>query len=293
MLSVTKKLLRPWFRRLVIRASRSYVAGETLSEAVNTSTIIQSKGYSTTLGFWNADEDSSESVIQEYMNAIDETNKFEHESYVSIKGPAFGFRSDLYQELIKHTRSKQVPLHFDSLSHESANSMFRLIQNETPSPRQDFSCSMPGRWKRSLKDAELAIEMGLIVRVIKGQWPDPENPEADMTAGFLAVVRQLAGKSRIVRIATHNATLARQSIQILREADTKCELELLYGLPVGQILPIANEMRVPVRLYVPYGQAWIPYSLDRVRKQPRMLLWLAKDAIFGTGLKSLPNKLIK
>ena len=33
-----------------------------------------------------------------------------------------------------------------------------------------LGCTLPGRWRRSLSDADRAIEMGLRVRVVKGQW---------------------------------------------------------------------------------------------------------------------------
>ena len=58
---------------------------------------------------------------------------------------------------------------------------------------------------------------------------------------------------------------------------TACELELLYGLPVRGVLPIAKEAGVPVRVYLPYGHAWLPYVINRLRKEPRIALWLLRD----------------
>jgi proline dehydrogenase len=108
-----------------------------------------------------------------------------------------------------------------------------------------------------------AIELGLTVRVVKGQWVDREVPERDPRAGFLEVIDGLAGKAKGVAVATHDPQLARESILRLQASSTPCELELLFGLPVRRVLPVAAELGVPVRYYVPYGSAWLPYALGR------------------------------
>jgi hypothetical protein len=40
---------------------------------------------------------------------------------------------------------------------------------------------------------------------------------------------------------------------------------------------VAARLRVGVRVYVPYGEAYMPYALGQIRRKPRILLWLAKD----------------
>ena len=98
---------------------------------------------------------------------------------------------------------------------------------------------------------------------------------------FLAVVRRLAGRAGRVLVATHDAALARPALECLRAAGTDCELELLFGLPDRTLLGVARAAGVPVRVYVPYGRAWLPYSLSQVRQHPRILWWTMRDWLLG------------
>jgi len=54
------------------------------------------------------------------------------------------------------------------------------------------------------------------------------------------------------------------------------------------LLKIAAELDVPVRVYVPYGHGWLPYSLTQARRNPRVFWWILRDLI--TGGSPLPSK---
>jgi proline dehydrogenase len=67
----------------------------------------------------------------------------------------------------------------------------------------------------------------------------------------------------------------------LQSAGTPCELELLFGLPSRAVLKTAFELAVPVRYYLPYGHAWLPYALRQAWHNPRIIWWLVRDAWSG------------
>jgi proline dehydrogenase len=129
--------------------------------------------------------------------------------------------------------------------------------------------------------------------VVKGRWADRASEEADMRAGFLAVVDRLAGRATRVAVATHDEELARAALRRLLAADTPCELELLLGLPAGRVADAADELSAPVRVYVPYGDATLPYRLQDALRDIRILGWLAQDLIQGRhkGWRELPERL--
>ena len=70
-----------------------------------------------------------------------------------------------------------------------------------------------------------------------------------------------------------------EAVERLRAAGTPCDLELLYGLPVRASIKQARELGLDVRIYVPYGEAYMPYALSQVRRKPRILGWLVKDLV--------------
>ena len=128
----------------------------------------------------------------------------------------------------------------------------------------------------------VALTGGLAVRVVKGQWGDPNDPRRDMRAGFLEVVDRLAGGTAPVAVATHDVPLAAAVLQRLAAAGTSHSLELLFGLPRRAALELARARGVAVRVYVPYGAAYLPYALGRLRQNPRIAWWLLKDLVgFG------------
>ncbi len=110
-------------------------------------------------------------------------------------------------------------------------------------------------------------------------WPDSDFPNRDPREGFLRVIDRLAGRSAPVYVATHDPMLAEMSLLRLRDAGTPSMLELLYGLPERESLTMANRLGVAVRQYIPFGTAYLPYTLKVTRRNPRTLLWLLKDTL--------------
>jgi proline dehydrogenase len=106
--------------------------------------------------------------------------------------------------------------------------------------------------------------------VVKGQWPDPEEPGRDPSAGYLEVIGRLAGRARHVGVATHDVPLAAEAIARLRATNTPFELELLYGMPMA---------RAPVRIYVPFGKGFIPSAVGVLRRNPRLAWLVLKDLV--------------
>jgi proline dehydrogenase len=277
-----RSALRAGSRPLVRLASRAYVAGPELSDAVRACHRFARRGAASTLGYWNGDDDPPRLVADTYLAALDATTGEGLESYLSIKAPALGFDAGLTVEVMQRAQERNVGVHFDSLGPETADRTFELVAS---SVRRFASvgCTLPGRWRRSVIDAGLAAELGLNVRVVKGQWIDPCFPQTDLREGFLAVIDRLAGRARRVAVATHDVPLAREALRILRDAGTPCEWELLFGLPFKSAMRTARQLGVPVRVYVPYGEAWLPYAFSQVRKNPRILWWVTRDAVLGSS----------
>jgi proline dehydrogenase len=204
-----------------------------------------------------------------------------------VKAPPLGFAHDLFREIVGRARYLGLAIHFDALAPETCDDTFALIAEERAHyPR--LGCTLPGRWRRSLRDADLAVDLRLNVRVVKGQWVDLEAPDLDLRAGFLAVIDRLVGRAAHVGVATHDAALAREAFRRLRDGNTPCELELLLGLPAGPALREAGAAGVPVRVYVPYGHAYLPYRLSQAPQDPRMVWWIVRDLLRG-GSCPLPE----
>ncbi len=252
------------------RAARGYVGGADLGEALATCARLADRGAAAfTLGFWNAAGEDPSAIASRYVETARLVRAAGSGVRIAIKAPALAFRRDLVAEVRANAPAGTV--HLDAHGIEAQDATLALA-------RESDGITLPGRWMRSAADALTTAARGLFARVVKGQFPATTG-ETDPARGFLAVIDALAGRAPHVFVATHDPALARASLTRLLAAGTPCELELLYGLPPGPALAIARELQVPVRAYVPWGTAYLPYALGAAKKNPRILAWLARDLV--------------
>lgn len=265
---------------LVRWAAQTYVAGPQVGDALRVCRRAARRGFKGALGFWNDDGDAPRAVADVHLAAIEGLAREPAGGWVSVKLPALGYSRDLLEEVMARSLALGVGLHFDSLGPETTDRTWAMIARAC-TPSAPPGCTLPGRWRRSLRDAERAIELGLPVRVVKGQWTSRDGDDLPPRDGFLSVVDRLAGRARHVLVATHDRALATEALRRLRAAGTSCELELLFGLPLGAGTRAAAKAGVPVRIYIPYGHAWLPYCLSQARQDPRVCWWFARDLLQG------------
>jgi proline dehydrogenase len=279
MIATLRKLAVSPFMPLLSAAARSYVAGPELEDAVDLARSLAAgaTGPATTVCFWDGPGDPPSHVAARYLETVRAIAAADLDSYVSIKVPSLAFDAALLAEVVAEARALDVRVHFDSLGPEVADRTFQSIE-EARRLSPNLGCTLPGRWRRSVDDADRAVRLGLAVRVVKGQWEDAEANGPDPARGYLDVIGALAGRARKVAVATHNPALASDAIRRLQAAGTPCELELLYGLPSRGALEVARRLGTPVRFYVPYGHAWLPYGIRQAARNPRILWWMLRDA---------------
>jgi len=272
------QVLRRWWSPLARRAARAYVAGPALADALSACRHAGRSGLASAIGFWDPLGETPDDVARAYLGALDALGREAFDCYLSVKAPSLDFSSELLLELAERARARDVRVHFDALGPESVDRTFDLIEAALGRHRR-LGCTLPGRWRRSLRDAARAAELGLAVRVVKGEFPDEDGAELDPRRGFLAVVDRLAGRARFVAVATHDAALARLALERLLSTGTPCEAELLFGLPSGDPRRVARGKGVAARLYVPYGLGALPYRLSEARRRPEVLWWVARDLV--------------
>lgn len=282
MKALLKWIVLAFWRPIERRAAGAYLAGPHLSDALAAGDRIAARGYGVVLGFWNADDDGPEAVARENLAAIGALTDRDHQGgrswYLSIKVPALGYSRELVQEIAKTGAAIGAIVHLDSHAIDTADRTIALAA-EARAVNDQVGITIPGRWRRSLADADRAAGLGLRVRVVKGEWSDPEDPDLDLREGFLAVVDRLAGRCPHVSVATHDAELARRAVERLAAAGTPHDIELLVGLPFAPAVAVAQAAQLPARVYVPHGHASLRYGLAYLGRNPRRIWWLARDLL--------------
>jgi proline dehydrogenase len=202
------------------------------------------------------------------------------DGHVSVKLSALGFDPGLFGELVAAAAATKRTLHIDSLSPDTVDATWRLLEGAPRSGR--LGATLPGRWLRSVDDVALLTRLGVGVRVVKGQWADEVlGPGIGAAEGFDRVVDRLAGEARSVAVATHDVPLLERSARRLQERGTACSAELLFGLPFRAPVATAERLGVPVRAYVPFGHRGATYGMRDVARSPAAARWLIEDLVLG------------
>jgi proline dehydrogenase len=266
---------------LIRRASSRYTAGPRVNHARLACEHLAADGINTVVCYWNNTFESPVFIAQSYLRLVDLIRDLPVDSYLSVKAPALNFDLELLKKVFEEAQRINATVHFDAMAPETVDRTLDLIDNARRIyPKLGYT--LPGRWRRSLADVDRVIDMGLRVRVVKGEWRGLNGDESDPRDGFLRVVQRLASSgARHVAVATHNIRVAHQSLQLLKAAGTSCELELLFGLPQRALLKIAAEHGVTARVYVPYGRSGLPYRLKEAARDPRILSWFVRDLVAG------------
>jgi len=285
--SAVKRMASGSLLPLMQRVGRAYVGGATPQDGLIVARRLASEQRPSTLGMWETPEYTARQVVDEYLTGIQCLADSGLDAYLSIKPPALRFDCPLAIELATAAQARGVCLHLDSHGPEAADPSCALLEAMLPKlSSRHLGTTLPGRWTRSVSDAGWAVDHGLQVRVVKGQWPDPADPHRDLRAGFLEVIDRLAGRARHVQVATHDVPLAAEAVGRLRKAGTPCELELLFGMPMTRSLRWADASGVRARIYVPYGKGYLPSAVDQLRRNPRLIWWIVRSLVTARGSTS-------
>jgi proline dehydrogenase len=256
----------------------AYRAGPGLDDALAVCRRLATCGMASAIGYSARPDERGEEVARVYLRAFEALAESDLEAYVSVKLSALDFDARLFADLVSAAAQSRRRLHIDAIAPSTADVTWRLL--ERAASTQWLGTTLPARWRRSAADVARAVELGLRVRVVKGQWADGGGI-VDPADGMLDLVDRLSRHACGVAVATHAPDLLAQSLRRLQASGTTCEAELFYGLPFRAPVRVARDLGVPLRVYVAYGDVGAPYGVSDVIGNPAAAWWLAQDVLFG------------
>jgi proline dehydrogenase len=268
-----------WLDPLRRRRVSAYRAGTGLDAAIDVCRRLAAYGLASTIGYAAKPGMTPRAVADVHLEAFRRLSAEGIDCHVSVKLKALGFDAALFAELDAAAAQSARALHVDALAPETVDATWRLLER-VPRTAQ-VGTTLPGRWRRSVDDAALAGQLGLRVRVVKGQWADSTAPSVEPAAGFLRVVHRLHDHADGVAVATHDVGLLAESLQRLTAARTPCTAELFLGLPFRRPALTARRLGVPIRVYVPYGDSGAPYGVADIADNPVAAWWMLQDVVLG------------
>ena len=140
--------------------------------------------------------------------------------------------------------------------------------------------------RRSEEDVNKLIPIRANVRVVKGIYNEPEalafQDRGEIRRNYLKLLRLLLEGGCYAGIATHDDFLVENAYQFIRKMNLPSdayEFQMLYGVRPGlrnEIVARGHRMRI----YVPFGKQWYPYSMRRFQENPQMARYVLRALFF-------------
>lgn len=236
---------------------------------------LERRGLLGTVGYFNGGEEPAAQVAATDM-AVCQALGGAHGHCLAVKAPPLGFSPAHLHAIAQSAQAAGIAMVFDAHGPDHAQATLDAVEALLPG-HPGTGCALPARWQRSMADAARFRDSSARLRLVKGEWADPQSDPADIPGSFLALAAALAGRAAPVAVATHDPALARAALELLLAAGTPCELEQLRGLPRRRTRAVARKLGVPVRVYVPFGPGWWPYAVDKALARPYLPIWALKD----------------
>ncbi|MEE3135737.1 MAG: proline dehydrogenase family protein [Candidatus Neomarinimicrobiota bacterium] len=267
---------------IVRRIAKPYIAGETLPELVS---VVQELNHdrfivaTSILGEFVTEVKDAEEAVQQYQEVLTEIKDLKLESNIHIKLSHFGLKLDkevCYNNLINILKTAADCGNFVRIDMEDSTCTddTLAIYKRAREKFENVGVVIQACMKRSNEDIDSLKAMKANVRICKGIYIEPPeiayNDREIVRQNYSTLLKDLLGAGCYVGIATHDKWLVDDAFQTIEELaldHTQYEFQMLYGVD-PQLRQMIRDAGHRMRVAVPFGPSWYPYSIRRLRKNP-------------------------
>jgi proline dehydrogenase len=285
--------------RVVWLFSRSYIAGETVDEAMRACRALNDDGIKTTidiLGEFIRSLDEAEKNRDEYLSLIDVAQHSGIDGNYSVKPTMFGLLIDAdacYRHIRKIVTKAAGYGNFIRIDMEDSNcvdpeiDLFRRLKAEFP---ESVGLVVQAYLRRTLDDLKGLMDLHtpsvpLNFRLCKGIYAEPRRiafqHHDEINAHFLEDLDFMLQNGIYPGIATHDRALVDGALALIDRYDVprkKYEFQMLYGV-TPELRRTLVDAGHTMRVYVPYGRHWFGYSTRRLKENPKIVNSIIKSLL--------------
>jgi proline dehydrogenase len=280
-------------RPIVRRISRRYIAGDTLEEAVATVKDLNRQGCVTTIDLLGESTESKSDAAQklkDYERIVDTLDAHDLASGISVKLTGLGLTLDEelcranLEEIVVYAgeRGRFVRVDMEDSPYTSVTLDLVMGLHER---HENVGAVIQAYMRRSLDDVCSLIEAGVTVRLCKGIYDEPRKiayKDFDtVRQNYIFLLDELLKGGTYVGIATHDEFLIWHALRLIHQLQIpkdRYEFQMLLGVDEelrGILVGAGHKLRV----YVPFGEDWYEYSSRRLKENPKIAGYVAKDVI--------------
>jgi proline dehydrogenase len=274
----------PWVPKpIVSRVASRYVAGENIDDAVHTLHEMNVEGAMATvdvLGEEVQERSKTERAVSQYLDLLDRIETEGLDANISIKPTMLGLKidEDLCADNANIVVSRAAELgnfvRIDMEDHTCTDATLRVYRRIHDAHPIAVGVVLQSYLHRTTADVTDLLPLSPNIRICKGIYREPraiawEDFET-IRANFIYNMEKLLSAGAYVGIATHDPHLVwagMAAVDRLKLDRDRYEFQMLLGVD-PELRSIILSAGHRLRVYVPYGRDWYPYSMRRLRENP-------------------------
>jgi proline dehydrogenase len=276
----------------LIRFARQWIAGETSGSAIASAKKKNRAGFGVIINFLGEhvkERKEAQENVEENMRLLVALEKERVNASLSIKLTQLGLLIDKgfcmsnVEKIVSSATSKGIFIWIDmenSPYTEDTIDIYLDIFNKYG----NSGIAIQANLKRSENDVKrITAESGMI-RLVKGAYNEKKeiafSRRSEVTKNFSKLMGHLFYKSAFFAIATHDDKLINEAIEANKVHKKRLEFQMLMGVREELKHKLVSK-GFNVVDYIPYGTAWIPYTVRRLKERKRNI-FLMMRSVFDT-----------
>ena len=272
--------------------SLRFVAGETLSEAVDVARQANQAGMPVSLNYLGenvSDAASARESFDAYVAAIDalRINSIDGNISVKLTQLGLGFDDDQCRQLLDELAQRAIDAGTTLTIDMEDSALTDLTLDMYEAAQQKFGnlgIALQAYLKRTPQDLARIAPLGGHIRLCKGAYDEPESiafrTRPEVNAAYDRLLGELmADEGLLPAIATHDDARVAAAVASAEGRVSPYEFQMLYGIRVSLQHQLVDD-GLTMRSYIPYGDAWYQYLTRRMAERPANL-WFFVRALFG------------
>ena len=280
--------------------AKRFIAGEDLPTALKATRKLHNRGFLSTMDLLGENvhtESQATDANYDYLQLISHFTDDPHPQDFSVKLTQMGL--DVDRNLCeKHLAEILNSVGNHTVRFDIEGSDYTGVTMETCIKlHQRFSNlgqAVQAYLYRTESDVQSLLEENISIRLCKGAYKEPSSiafqSMQDIRDNFLKLAFQILKNGNQPAIATHDDYLIKKILAFIAKENIDNQsfyFEMLYGVR-RDLQNLLLQKGYRVRVYVPFGKSWLPYTLRRLAEKKENLFFVLKSLFKETFL---PGKL--
>ena len=279
-------LVLPLVPKSIIRHfAKTYIAGETLGEAILTAEKIRKAGARCSIDLLGEYVESKEQTLKDLdlrLAVIDKIkeNKLDATESIKLTSLGLGLDDDFCWEntkrIVSYAKENGVYVRIDMEDTPYTDRSLAIYRKLREEGFDNVGIVLQAYLRRTREDILSLLDLKPTIRLCKGIYIEPANLAFqdfnEINQNFKELLELIFENNLYACIATHNSELIEYAEKLILEKNIskdRYEFQMLLGVTEDKRNRLIKGGH-PMRIYVSFGEDWYGYSMRRFAENPKI-----------------------